>query len=131
MSRITEMNIPTAKESQQSVTQHDFGNNMGELFKKSTLETKQGKKIKEQKEAIETAKLLLKELHLTDSFDVSKIKTLNIINILYTGKPLENQIRYINDKKTTEELVSQAFYAVVNKQEWYQQSKSMLDAEYE
>ena len=132
MSKMTEMNVPSAPEAKQDMTHHtDIGNNLGELFKKEKVESKSGTKIRVQKENLDEAKLLLKALDMSDNIETAKTKAKEIVKALYTGKSLVDQFGYLDRKRSTKEIVSQMYSIFINKQEWYEKNLEVFTQEME
>ena len=129
MSKITEMNIPVSKESAKSATSHDFGNNIGELFKKEKVESKSGQKVTKQKAAIEEAKIILKTLDMSEDIESTKTKAKEIIKILYSSRGLQDQFSYLDKKRSTQEIVTQCYNIVTSKMEWYEKNLSEFESE--
>ena len=112
-------------------TDKEVSNNVGELLKKAKLETKEGKKLQQMEEAIERGKEFLKTLNLSDSVNEAKEKVKNLLQIMYKGHNFTKQIENLNKKRSTAEVVSQAFYAVASKSKSYDKLKDKLESELE
>lgn len=106
-------------------------NNLEEVFKDFALDSKDGQKIKTQKENIDKAKVLLKTLDMTEPVEVTRPKVEEVIKLLYTKNHLITQFKYMRNKRTTQELVQQAYYAVLGKDEQYEKSLKILREKYE
>ena len=109
----------------------DLKTNMGEVLKDYMENSKEGKKLQKQKQMIEDAKEILKTLDHNESFEIVKEKVLSLLTKMYRGHHLENQVSYLNKKRTSIELVQQAFYVVIGKQDQYEKSRRKLEEEFE
>jgi len=112
-------------------TDKEVSNNVGELLKKAKLETKEGKKLQQMDEAIERGKEILKTLDLKDSVVESKEKVKNLLHLMYKGHNLTKQMGYLDGKRNTEEVVSQAFYIMASKTKSYDKLKEKIESELE
>lgn len=110
---------------------NELKNNMGDVLKAYAENSKEGKKLQRQKEILDEAKLTLKSLDLNDTLDVAREKVLSMLTKMYTRHHLEKQVSYLNNKRTTQEVISQAYYTVLGKQEQYEKAVEKMKREFE
>lgn len=106
-------------------------NNLEDIFKDYAQDSKEGKKLKAQRGALDEAKEILKTLDMAEAVEVTRPKVEALIKLLYTRNHLITQFKYMNNKRTTQELVQQAYYAVLGKEEQYDKSLKTLRETYE
>ena len=82
-------------------------------------------------EAIERGKEILKTLDLKDSVVESKEKVKNLLHLMCKGHNLTKQMGYLDGKRNTEEIVSQAFYIMASKTKSYDKLKEKIESELE
>jgi hypothetical protein len=105
--------------------------NLGEQLKKFKLDSKASKKITAQKEKIDEAKVIIKELDLTDDFATSSETLTRFLSVLFEGHHLIRQMGYIKNKRTTLELVTQAYHVLASKEEQYEKNLDHFNEEME
>lgn len=109
-----------------------IGNNLGEMFKEGTIKhSKAGEKLQLKKEGIERAKDILKTLDMDDDVETAKEKVKRVIQCLYIGRGLDNQLAYLEAKRVTTDVVTQAYYIVSSKQEYMQKALDDMENEVE
>ncbi len=109
-----------------------IGNNLGEMFKEGTIKhSKAGEKLQLKKEGIERAKDILKTLDMDDDVETAKEKVKRVIQCLYNGRGLDNQLAYLEAKRVTTDVVTQAYYIVSSKQEYMQKALDDMENEVE
>ena len=96
-------------------TDKEVSNNLGELLKEVNLQSKDGKKIQKLKESVTEGKKILKTLDMADDIDEAKTKVKSLLVLMYKGHHLIKQMGYLDRKKTTADVVTQAFYIMASK----------------
>ncbi len=104
---------------------------LSDLLQGMATDSKAGRKLDTQKVAIAEAKVLLKTLDEKETLDETKAKVENIIKLLYVRNHLVTQFKYLNNKRTTQEMVAQAYYAIIAKDEQYEKSLRKLHEKFE
>ena len=92
-------------------------NTLGDVFKEQVVHSKEGKKITKLKEQLEESKVILKSLVETDTVDEAKAKVVVMLKVLYSRHHLENQMGYLAKKRTTPEVMKQAYNNYLMKSE--------------
>jgi len=110
-------------------TPREISNNLGDMFKKSKVETKSGNKLTKLRSNLDLAREVLKTVSLDEPYEITKAKVQNLLSFLYTGHHLEKQYGYVDRKRTVTELVTQAFLVVASKEDAYEKAKQVFDAE--
>ena len=109
----------------------DYLGNLGDALQGLTTTSTAGKKLVAQKENIKEAKVLLKTLDETETLDETKVKVESIINLLFVRNHLVTQYKYLNNKRTTQEMIAQAYYAIIAKDEQYEKALKRLQEKFE
>ena len=110
-------------------TDKEVSNNLGEILKTVKLQSKDGKKLQALKESVSQGKDILKTLDMSDDVDVAKAKVKSLLVLLYKGHHLIKQMGYLDRKKNTADVVTQAYYIMASKSESYDKQSAKLTAE--
>lgn len=101
-------------------------NNMGDLLKIYSETSPAGKKLQALKTKIDTGKNILKSLDMTDDINIAKDKVKELLVLMYSTHNLEKQYGYLDRKKTTTDVVTQAYYIILSKEDQYDKAFSAL-----
>lgn len=105
----------------------EISNNIGELFQDQVKSTKQGAKIEKMKNGIAEAKLILDSLDMNDTVEVAKEKSMQMLRVLYKGHNLTKQIGYLSQKRTTLDVITQAYNNILMKQNSLEKAETTLE----
>ena len=109
----------------------ELSTNLGELFKQNIKETKLGTKVETRKDEIKEVIKQVKEMEISDPYEINKEKIVTLLKFLYTGKDLGRHISYLDRRVTSQGLVEQGYNILLSKEESLRKFQSNLDAEYE
>lgn len=104
-------------------------NNMGDLLKIYAETSKEGKKLQALKEKIDKGKVILDGLDVKDTISDAKEKVKPLLVMMYTKHNLEKQYSYLEQKRTTVDVVTQAYYIILSKQDQYDKAFKALQDE--
>lgn len=107
----------------------EISNNIGEQLKVANLTSKTGTKVSKLREKLDEARVILDTLDVADTVEVAKEKVKGILNKLYGGHNLEKQYGYLSRKRSTMDVVTQAYNVVASKEESYSKQRETLEDE--
>lgn len=110
--------------------QENIGN-LSDVLQGLATTSKAGKKLQVMEENIKEAKVILKTLDETETLTETKQKVESIVNLLFVRNHLVTQYKYLNNKRTTQEMIAQAYYAIIAKDEQLEKSQRKLREKFE